>query len=144
MNETQQLIVEDRPYAMVEDRLFIGPVPVRAADPRFKRIVNLYPWEPYQTEPDVITLSAFIFDGPAIPVNAEVIADQVNYWRFIQSKDVFVHCQMGWNRSGLVCALALIRSGEATPEQAIAKVRSARGPGALSNPHFVEFLTNGG
>ena len=54
-------------------------------------------------------------------------------------KRVLVTCMMGLNRSGLLTALALMRLG-ASSTQAIAKVRAARGPGALSNPAFEKLL----
>jgi hypothetical protein len=48
---------------------------------------------------------------------------------------VLVTCAMGWNRSGLVSALALCRLGF-SPEDAMRTVRRARGSGALSNKSF--------
>lgn len=69
-------------------------------------------------------------------------------------KVVLVTCHMGLNRSGLVCALALmqpwaVRGGVRmdssnpaclTSDQAIQLVRRARGQYALSNPEFTRFL----
>jgi predicted protein tyrosine phosphatase len=52
---------------------------------------------------------------------------------------VLVTCFMGWNRSGLVTALAL-RMRRYSAEQAIAAIRAARGPNALSNKHFVQVI----
>ena len=52
---------------------------------------------------------------------------------------VLVRCQAGYNRSGLVVALALMRLGF-TGQDAVARVRIARGPYALSNPHFLARL----
>ncbi len=57
-----------------------------------------------------------------------------------QSREhVAVNCMSGVNRSGLLVGRALVELGY-TPEQAIEAVRSARGPMALSNQHFVRFL----
>ena len=52
---------------------------------------------------------------------------------------VLVHCWAGLNRSGVVTARALMAMG-ATATEAIAAVREARGPYALSNAAFVEWL----
>ncbi len=56
-----------------------------------------------------------------------------------QGHKVLVHCAMGYNRSGLINARALILMGHA-PEAAIALVRSRRGPQALSNANFTSWL----
>jgi len=48
-------------------------------------------------------------------------------------------CAMGWNRSGLVMALVLMREGFSS-DQAISLIRSKRGPNALCNSDFVKFL----
>ena len=52
---------------------------------------------------------------------------------------VLVRCSGGLNRSGLVVACALTHLGHGT-EEAIALVRAARGPWALTNPGFVAHL----
>lgn len=52
---------------------------------------------------------------------------------------VLVRCSGGLNRSGLVVASTLVRLGHA-PDDAIALVRRARGPWALTNPAFVSHL----
>ena len=65
---------------------------------------------------------------------AERVADAVR-----DGRRVLVRCSGGLNRSGLVVASALVRLGS-TPDQAIAAVRAARGPWALTNPAFVVHL----
>jgi protein-tyrosine phosphatase len=63
---------------------------------------------------------------------------------------VLVTCYAGLNRSGLVCALALMAPtlepsktpGNFSAHDAIKAVRRARGPLALSNDYFVSFLEN--
>ncbi len=57
-------------------------------------------------------------------------------------KRVLIRCQAGLNRSGLVMALVLIRDGYA-PDEAIALIRQQRGPDALFNGRFVDWLCNG-
>ena len=54
-------------------------------------------------------------------------------------KRVAGKCQAGWNRSGLVVALVLIREGYSADE-AIRLIRERRSPNALCNPYFVEFI----
>jgi protein-tyrosine phosphatase len=55
---------------------------------------------------------------------------------------VLVRCRAGMNRSGLVVAEVLIRSGFA-PEDAIATIRRRRSPSALNNESFVAYLETG-
>jgi hypothetical protein len=76
----------------------------------------------------------FIADAEMIHTVGERIAALVG-----EGKHVAVNCLSGVNRSGLLVARALVALGY-TPEEAIEAVRSARGPMALSNQHFVRFL----
>lgn len=69
-----------------------------------------------------------------IDVLAERVADAVR-----DGRRVLVRCSGGLNRSGLVVASALVGLGHDT-EEAIALVRAARGPWALTNPGFVSHL----
>jgi protein-tyrosine phosphatase len=55
---------------------------------------------------------------------------------------VLVRCYHGYNRSGLVVAHALVRAGH-TAEEAIRMIRARRGPWALHNELFVEYLRAG-
>lgn len=54
-------------------------------------------------------------------------------------KNVVVHCHAGLNRSGLVCALALIELG-LIPEAAIKQIRLTRGKFALCNSFFERYV----
>jgi Dual specificity phosphatase, catalytic domain len=76
----------------------------------------------------------FIVDAEMIHTVGERIAALVR-----EGKHVAVNCLSGVNRSGLLVARALVELGY-TPEEAIEAVRTARGPMALSNQHFVRFL----
>jgi hypothetical protein len=76
----------------------------------------------------------FIADAEMIHRVGERIASLV-----IEGKHVAVNCLSGVNRSGLLVGRALVELG-CMPEEAIEAVRSARGPMALSNQHFVRFL----
>jgi protein-tyrosine phosphatase len=56
-------------------------------------------------------------------------------------KRVLIRCQAGWNRSGLVMALTLIKDG-LEPQEAIDLIRDRRVPEALSNRIFEHWLLN--
>lgn len=56
-----------------------------------------------------------------------------------RGKRVLVRCQAGWNRSGLVMALILIREGH-KPEHAIQLIRERRSRWALCNRDFERWL----
>lgn len=66
------------------------------------------------------------------------IADWV-YEEWKSGKKVLVRCQAGWNRSGLVTALALLKDGY-KPIEAISLIRERRSPSALCNADFVNYL----
>jgi len=68
---------------------------------------------------------------------ADIVAMAHHDWK--TGKRVYIRCQGGVNRSGLVTALVLIREGF-TPQAAIDRIRSRRGEIALFNEHFVAFL----
>jgi len=76
----------------------------------------------------------FIVDAEMIHTVGERIASLVS-----EGKHVAVNCLSGVNRSGLLVARALVELGY-VPQEAIEAVRTARGPMALSNQHFVRFL----
>ena len=66
------------------------------------------------------------------------MADWVyNEWK--SGKKVLVRCQMGWNRSGIISALALMKAGY-TAKDAIDLIRARRSPHALCNEDFVRYL----
>ncbi len=56
-----------------------------------------------------------------------------------RDRRVVVNCMSGLNRSGLLVGRTLIALGH-TPEEAVAMIREARGPRALSNRAFAKFL----
>lgn len=56
-----------------------------------------------------------------------------------KGKKVLIRCQAGWNRSGLIMALVLLRDGMPA-RQAIDLIRETRSPHALCNKTFVQFL----
>lgn len=56
---------------------------------------------------------------------------------------VLVRCHAGYNRSGLVVALALLELGYIA-DDAIALIREKRSPFALHNHHFVRYIKEAG
>jgi hypothetical protein len=75
---------------------------------------------------------------PDVAEELERLAD----WAFIEWKAgeaTVMRCQAGLNRSGLVCGLVLLRDGMAVNE-IITRIRSLRGPLALSNESFIRYL----
>lgn len=72
--------------------------------------------------------------GERLDAVARQVADAVT-----DGRRVLVRCSGGLNRSGLVSASALAHLGH-TPDEAMALVRAARGPWALTNPGFVTHL----
>ncbi|MEU5316954.1 dual specificity protein phosphatase family protein [Streptomyces sp. NPDC021056] len=59
-----------------------------------------------------------------------------------EGRKVLVRCYHGYNRSGLVIAHTLIRSG-CSAEEAIRTIRARRSPWALHNDLFVDYLRAG-
>jgi protein-tyrosine phosphatase len=56
-----------------------------------------------------------------------------------RGKKVLIRCQAGWNRSGLIMALVLMREGY-TADEAINLIRQKRSPHALCNKGFENWL----
>jgi protein-tyrosine phosphatase len=71
---------------------------------------------------------------PEIHAMADWVYDE---WK--SGKKVLVRCQAGWNRSGLVTALALMKDGHKVKD-AIDLIRARRSPHALCNQDFVRYL----
>lgn len=53
---------------------------------------------------------------------------------------VLVHCDLGQNRSGLVCGMAMVVCGAMDGVEATARLRQAGGPDVLGNRGFERFL----
>lgn len=103
-------------------------------------VVSLYPWERYTVRHELRSfLEVRMYDAAAIPNRDEVdrLADWVNARR--SDGVVLVHCQAGLNRSGLVTAVALVRSGMSGAD-AIGLLRANRCDAVLCNPTFHEFV----
>lgn len=111
----------------------------------FDHVVSLYvtPWIKQTVPPAGIGHTVFeIPDGrienswePRLHEVARMVADMVQN----QGKTVLVRCQAGYNRSGLVVALALMNI-DWSAAGAIALIRDKRSPWALHNREFVGYL----
>ncbi len=95
-------------------------------------------WIPHETGWGIYVwwpiLDAAMPDGATVRTLAHFIRQLLE-----EDRKVLVHCNAGFNRSGLVVARTLIAMGQA-PSVAIAIVRQHRGPEALSNREFVDWL----
>jgi hypothetical protein len=63
------------------------------------------------------------------------------YGEWKSGKNVLIRCQAGLNRSGLCTALVLMKDGLSSSD-AIALIRNKRGPDALFNTNFVQYLSS--
>lgn len=107
----------------------------------FDLVVSLYPWEKYTIPQQTQRVEVPLYDAAEVPDETRLItiADAVNTARAAGAR-VLVHCQAGLNRSGLITALALIRSGDFTPAAAIARLRELRHEVVLCNSAFERWL----
>jgi protein-tyrosine phosphatase len=82
-----------------------------------------------------------IYDGDMNDVDLDSLKQIVfeAHRQGVAGRRVLVRCQAGWNRSGLVTCLVLIRAGF-TPDEAIHLIRRARGGYAMSNSRFEHWL----
>ena len=141
----------DDPWNEVVPGLFMGGHDVRSQSPsacvvgdEFDLVVSLTSREGYGPSPEVehvvARLADAVLDAPNVVRVRELgtlVADAVR-----DGRRVLVRCSGGLNRSGVVVGEALLQLGLA-PEDAVAAVRRARGPWALTNPGFVAHLTGG-
>jgi hypothetical protein len=100
-------------------------------------------WQPKaKFYPGAQTVYAHLSDipKPAAKTWGEAVAAayEVAYALHV-GKAVLVTCGQGYNRSGLINALAMIILGYDT-EEAIAIIRKQRGPSALRNKTFLKFI----
>lgn len=82
-----------------------------------------------------------IYDSNMDDFDAEELFDIIRIahsdWK--KGKRILSRCQAGWNRSGLITALILIRDGMSA-EDAIALIQKKRSPNALCNGTFRKWL----
>ena len=112
----------------------------KRTDLPFDAIVTMYAWA-RPADWKVQELRYGFPDAEISHIDFNRLRDAVEfgYARWKAGDRVLVRCQAGLNRSGLVMALILIKDG-ATPERAIEMIRENRGPDALCNRHYEEWL----
>lgn len=113
--------------------LYHGKAQITLAE--FDAVVTLYAWaRPVDWE--VEELRWGFYDSQELP-EWEKLAETVNWAhrRWEAGDRVLIRCQAGLNRSGLITALVLMRSGWSA-DSAIALLREMRSPWALCNRDF--------
>lgn len=82
-----------------------------------------------------------VWDSDINKMNTQELLDIVRVahsdWK--KGKKVLIRCQAGWNRSGLITALVLIRDGM-DARKAIDLIRKTRSDSVLCNRSFEKFL----
>ena len=92
-------------------------------------------------------LRARLYDNPFMnPLEARKVAhcaDEVSDMLAAYvagGENVLSSCWAGWNRSGLLSALTIMKLTGMPAEAAISRIRAARGSSALGNPVFVRIV----
>jgi hypothetical protein len=131
----------------IVSRLFIGSAPALHTDLKacgFDSVVlTAEEFQPRKCFGHVRVLHAGFADGPLDGRTLHVArnaAEEVSR-RWMRGDCVLVTCALGRNRSGFVCALALMLLFGMSGCEAVHHVRSRR-MGALTNPDFARFLTS--
>jgi protein-tyrosine phosphatase len=81
------------------------------------------------------------YDHDQVDIDQHDLDQLVNslYSDWQAGKRVLIRCQAGWNRSGLITGLVLMREGFSA-EEAIDLIRRMRSPNALCNSTFEQYL----
>ncbi len=79
------------------------------------------------------------FDAHRLALCADEVSDMLAAY-VAGGENVLSSCWAGWNRSGLMTAMTLMKLTGMPADVAIARVRAARGPSALGNPIFVQIV----
>lgn len=106
----------------------------------FDTVITAYAW----AQPTDWLVKEFrypFYDGDMKDIDFKQIyqAVRVAHEDWKAGKKVLIRCQAGWNRSGLIMALVLIKEGYSAQE-AIDLIRKQRSPHALCNARFVAWL----
>lgn len=110
----------------------------------FHYVVSLYRRAGYGPADGVEHHELLIPDGPLTADSVRRLSELANHAanQIADGYKVLVRCQAGYNRSGLVVALTLRNLGYTTDE-AIDLIQARRGPLALHNQHFLNYLHTG-
>lgn len=128
----------------IDEELSSGPQAAGITPDQFDTVITLYrgalPVDYYVKELRLGFYDHEHIDVDPIDLGHVVVAGHGDWMR---GKRVLVRCQAGWNRSGLVTALVLIRAGY-DPAEAIELIREKRSAFALCNDHFASWLVEHG
>jgi hypothetical protein len=114
--------------------------PIELFELGFDAVYDLGGWERAEHMDGQAYRFYLIDDVPWISDPTQIDAMAVEMAALVRAgRRVVVNCSAGLNRSGLLVGRTLIELGHA-PAEAVALVRSARGPHALSNVAFTKFL----
>lgn len=105
----------------------------------FRYVLSLYPWEKYELGPRTIRYEARLYDSADLPAGEDLDALVEIVLRETAKGKTLVHCQAGLNRSGLVCALALVAQGWPVT-RALSLLRTRRCPLVLCNTTFEAYV----
>lgn len=105
----------------------------------FRYVLSLYPWERYELGARTVRYEARLYDSADIPDREDLDALVEIVQRETAKGKTLVHCQAGLNRSGLICALALVRQGWPVT-RALALLRTRRCSLVLCNPAFEAYV----
>lgn len=106
----------------------------------FDVVVTAYAWaKPVDWGVKEVRFGFYDADMADIDMGAlyRIVNDVHADWK--RGDKVLVRCQAGWNRSGLITALILMKEGY-TADEAISLIRKTRSPHALCNKQFEKFL----
>jgi protein-tyrosine phosphatase len=106
----------------------------------YDAVVTLYSWA--QPMPWGIEELRYGFADATMSHVDEARLHRIVEWaydRWQEGKSVLIRCQAGMNRSGLVCALVLMKA-EYSAEDAIKLLREKRSEVVLFNDAFVDYL----
>lgn len=131
-------------FSRVAPRLYFGADPptgtaLRRLGFNFLVLTAAERQPPASYYPGVTVLHAPLDDTLTVPVKpAHAAAAAVERaWR--AGRRIYVACALGYNRSGLVAALALWRITGKPGREVLRQVRASR-PGALFNPAFARYV----
>lgn len=126
-------------FSHIQENLWLGGCPEGTAPEEVAHIISLYPWGRYTRGQHQDWHVFTMYDSHTVPDLRllDYISDLINDCR--AHGTTLVHCQKGINRSSLVTALALIKSGM-SPKDAIALLRYKRSPHVLMNKVFEAWL----
>ena len=135
--KAERSLREPRNYSLIEPRLYMGGS-VEEPPPDTAAVLNLCDRrDGYHCE---IELSEPIRDGGK-PPSVEWL-QRIVQWvehQHTAGKTVYVHCQAGVSRSGMVIVAYEMHKNHWTRDQALEFVRTKR-PQARPNPNFMELL----